>query len=118
MTILIYTVAMFGIAYVVGHSTISLPFRRWIGGIPAQFQADALELKQTKPPVPGALGPFGDALCALIECPACLGFWLGLISGAFLVKPMDGFEAFNWVMLLAFYTSGSNFILARLTRLS
>lgn len=92
--LLIYTVAIFGVAYVCGHSAISLSIREWI-----------------------ATTRFGFVL-ALIECPACLSWWLGL--GVGLAGPpgyladLSSMPAF----VLAFYSAGSSYILARLTGLT
>lgn len=122
MIVFIYTVTMFGFAYIVGHSTISLPFRHVIGGVPVSLPAidgNGNVIVAGDPGAPGALGPIGEAFCALIECPACLGFWLGMLSAISGLMPvLEGFGGWNWPIVLGCYTSGANFILARLTRLS
>jgi hypothetical protein len=91
---IVYTVAAFGLAYIVGHSRISRPVRLalWdVGGFWAQ------------------------TFVTLLECPACFGFWIGLAMGL---------AAFNcnvlpWPAILAFpfYTTGMNFLLGRATGL-
>ena len=108
-----YLLAAFGLAYIVGHSTISLPVRKWMGGIPER-QINGV----TFTPIPGALGRFGDFITALIECPACFGFWTGLAMGfAHLVTVPADLLPTGWPLTLACVTAGSNFILGRLTRL-
>ncbi|MFZ2152131.1 MAG: hypothetical protein WAV09_03425 [Minisyncoccia bacterium] len=110
--------AAFGFAYVLGHATISLPFRTWLGGIPAK-EPDGILMLEGRQAVPGALGPIGDFLCAMIECPACLGFWTGLGWGlAKMVPPPPEMLPFAWPITLGFIVSGSNFALSRLTRIS
>lgn len=109
MGLFFYTVAAFGLAYIVGHSVISLPLR--IAVDPGQ------ELRGPK-----------DALRAwflmLIECPACFGFWTGLFTGMLYAAadgdlyPREGALAkFMFAAGLALYTTGSNFVLARFTNL-
>lgn len=104
-----YTVAAFGLAYIVGHSGISLPFRMLLD--------------------PGEkLASPGDAarsfVLMLLECPACFGFWTGVFAGMLYLGvdgayyPKEGALAkFLFAAGLALYTTGSNFILARLTNL-
>lgn len=109
--LLVYFLGAFGLAYIVGHSTLSLPFRQWLGGNPI-----------AEPPQPGALGPFGDFLCALIECPACFGFWIGLIAGKLILIPesLEGAPFSTraaWALWFGCVTSGTNYILGRLTSL-
>lgn len=120
---IVYVLAAFGLAYIVGHATISLPFRVWIGGTPSKESLNVSAGMATPvivPGKPGALGPFGDFLCALIECPACFGFWTGVVSGAFtLVNPPPDifFSWWSWPIVLGCFTAGSNFVVSRLTRL-
>lgn len=106
-----YLIAAFGLAYIVGHSTISLPVRVWLGGSPAKP-----DLNLTA--VPGALGPLGDWLVTLLECPACFGFWTG-IAASFLGVAFPELVTHRLVAPLALgcLTSGSNFIVGRLTKL-
>lgn len=120
MTLLfVYTLAAFGLAYIVGHSTISLPLRKYLGGSSAEFIVEGVEVKGSKPPVPGALGPIGDLLCALMECPACFGFWIGAVVAVTIRDVgIDGTSFLSSPFVLGCYTSGTNFVLARLTRLS
>lgn len=107
--LLFYTVAAFGLAYIVGHSSLSLPVRVLVD--------------------PGEqLRGFGDAARAwalmLVECPACFGFWEGLFFGMLYAAvdgplyPREGVLAkVLWAVGLALYTCGANFILARFTSL-
>lgn len=107
-----YTMAMFGLAYIVGHSTISLPFRMAVDPGPAGSDP------RTTPP--SVAKNFGDALrhwaLALIECAACFGTWTGFIYGAWLQTDF-GFSGPNrWVNagVLALYTCSTNFLLSKL----
>lgn len=86
-----YVVAAFGFAYIVGHAVVSRSIRE------ALWEA-------------GEVAPIVRWLVALVECPACLGFWVGLFVGLYL----------GWgpsALALALFTSGSNLLLGKLTRL-
>lgn len=106
--LLVFLLGAFGLAYIVGHSTISLPLRILLGGTKAVVETEYV----TSAVRPGAFGPAGEFLCELVECPACFGFWTGLISGLTL---------FSFSLAASFglglVVSGSNFIIGRLTRL-
>lgn len=109
MGLFFYTVAAFGLAYIVGHSAISLPFRMAV---------------DPGPDVNSPAKVFWAWFLMLIECPACFGFWTGLFAGM-LYAAMDGEQypregalaRILFAVGLALYTTGSNFVLARLTSL-
>jgi hypothetical protein len=106
--------ACFGLAYIVGFSVISLPVRNLLGGIPELRDEDRVVVPAQR----GLLGTPGEWLCKLLECPACFGFWTGALWGPYLV----GLDAatpglFNKVLLLGCMVAGSNFTVAKLTRL-
>lgn len=103
MTLLCLWILMqFGLAYIVGHSAISRPFRELLA--------------------PEELKTFGHALrqftVTLVECPACFGFWAGGISlwvaSIYVTMPVPLYVACPAAALV---TSGSNYLLARLTGL-
>lgn len=87
-TIIIWIAVAFGFAYGVGHSVVSLRARVWL----AQFE--------------GMYWPL-----ALVECPACLGFWTGMIVGA--VMSHDALFALGGGL----FTMATNFMLGRMTGL-
>lgn len=89
-----YTVAAFGFAYVVGHSRISRPVRLALWDVG---------------------GPFVRLFVELLECPACLGFWIGGVTGVVLY--VNGPLPLPFVAIAPFYTSGANFLLGRATGL-
>lgn len=94
MTLIVYTVAAFGLAYVLGHAVITQRLREEL------FNRSSL----------------GMWLVLLLECPACCGFWIGFGAGAYgLVLG----ELSPWLrtFLVAFYTAGANFLLGRATKL-
>lgn len=104
-----YTFAAFGLAYIVGHSSISLPFRMLMD--PGEEMATPWD----------ALRAFA---LVLLECPACFGFWTGAFAGLLYVAvdgtyyPKDGALArFLFAAGLALYTAGTNFTLSRFTNL-
>lgn len=97
--LLLYTVACFGLAFVIGQSKISLPLRLLL-----EPQDD----RQV----------FRVWVTLLLECPACLGFWFGLIYGL-----ATGFT-FGFPLMgpmgavgLALYTCGANLLLSALSGL-
>lgn len=93
----VYSIASIGFAYIVGHSVISQGLREWAYG-----------------PVTPGLNPINSTrrlLVTLVECPACLGFWTGLGTG-FLIG-----ASFFGALVFALFTSGSNLVLGKLTRL-
>lgn len=106
-----FLLGSFGLAYIVGHSTISLPLRILLGGTKGSAEVDG-GMGYVTPPKPGAFGPAGEFLCELLECPACLGFWTGLVGGL-TVFTLPLVASFG----LGLVVSGSNFILGRFTRL-
>lgn len=92
----------FGLAYIVGHSLITVGARRKL------FERFPL-------------------FVTMLECPACFGFWSGFITSfiAFLLVPF-AFEFGTWKggitllqnpLALGVSTSGVNYLLARLTNL-
>lgn len=152
--LLAFTVAAFGFAYVAGHSVITRPLRTWIAGEPrarcpicgvtrpaswaietedqgiavcsGTDEDDAHERAQFQL---GYNSPVRGAIVTLLECPACLGWWTGLIAGvialvivslAFNVWPAAASARVVWALgplALAFYTAGSNYLLGRATGL-
>lgn len=92
--LIIYSVASFGASYVVGHSVISMPLRYRLAPPETATPINAIRLW----------------IVTLIECPACLGWWTGAIIGG----AIDGWWG---IFIGAFYTAGSNYILAKVTRL-
>lgn len=89
---LFYVGTMFGLAYIVGHSTITLGIReemtRWM---------------------------FVRRLVDLLECPACFGFWCGVTAALIGAVPFD-VEIANMIAW-GLFTSGSNYAIAKITRL-
>lgn len=88
------TIAVFGFCFIVGSSKISYGPRRMMydrGGLP------------------------GRIFVMLIECPSCLGFWIGLLAGG--LHPPQGFGRFSFALLMGCYMSGANFILGKITGL-
>ena len=87
-----YTLAAFGLAYILGHSRITLYTRTRLA----------------------ALGWFSRWMVELVECPACLGTWLGFAAGFF----WPHLAPLGWAPLaLALWTCGANYLLGRATGL-
>lgn len=89
----VYTLAAFGLAYVVGHAEITDGIRNW--------------LDERGPPIV-------QFFVALVECPACFGWWTGTVVAVYLA--LSGYPT-EGVILAPFYTAATNFILGRVTGL-
>lgn len=97
VALVVYSIATFGVAFVLGHSTITLPIRERI----AESHA-----------------PLAAVFLALIECPACASWWVGLavgFIGLLVAPPSYGWWPVALPLVAAFYSAGSSYILARLT---
>jgi len=92
MIVIIWSISAFGAAYVLGHSVATQRLRELIWGDSAIRRFPVM----------------------LLECPSCLGFWLGLGAGFFICGSNPDAVI---ILISAFYTAGSNFILAKLTKL-
>lgn len=96
-----YFLTTFGFCYVVGHSKISLPFRellaRW---------AERPRLVNHLLLVP----------LSLIECPACLGWWVGLAAAWHNLVPFSLAQNPHInVVAWSFATCGAHYLLATWT---
>lgn len=93
----VYTIAAFGFAYALGFSHISLPLRFWLGDLIGTSRIAVWTLR-------------------LVECPACvgwhIGFWGTWLAGWLNVQWLFG-RGFFIALLAAFYTCGTNLLLAR-----
>lgn len=98
---IVYTIAAFGFAYVAGHSLISVPVRRRI--FP---EGTSLETR---------VGKARAFVITLIECPACMGTWIGMLT--WLALAWAGLVDWRFFLVAGFYTAGSNYILARFSGL-
>ncbi len=101
-----FWLACFGLAYVVGHSKISLPFR---------IALDSARVRNR-----GLISWLAGWILALIECPACLGFWFGFIA-RYVWPVFAGVtvtqQRFLSAITLGLITCTTNFIIGTLTRL-
>jgi len=89
----------FGLCYTVGHAKVSLGVRERLAAVALAYKSGKLE-----------------AFIALIECPACLGFWLGLAGGWFWPWLIPaGYPQWASAPLLGFATSASGYLLGRAT---
>lgn len=104
LSLILWYVSAAGLAVVVGHSAVTVGFRRWLN--PTRPSDGVLD---HPPPFPGAM-----LLCSLLECPMCLGVWEGGIAAAIgLVHTPYPFAIS--VAVLALSTSAVNFAYGRLT---
>jgi len=96
MNFLVYSVMAFALTWIIGDSKISLPFRM------------VIDPGEIKTPLDAARA----WLLMLLECPGCLGFWLGIAALYFHVAP-----EFEWGFLGAIecglFTAGACLLLAR-----
>lgn len=86
----------FGFCYVVGHARVSLGVRTLLAGDESN--------------------PLRAWFVALIECPACLGFWVGLVGGWLLPALVpDVFPRWATAPALGLATSAVGYMLGRAT---
>lgn len=86
----VYCFATFGLAFILGYSKIFEPFRA------ALWKA----------------GPAGRFLVTLVECPGCLGWWVGVAAVIFHFDPF-GWPLTAWHVIYAgLFTSGTTMFLA------
>jgi hypothetical protein len=91
-----YLLAAFGFSYIVGHSKISRPVRLALWDV-------------------GDHSPILRYVVLLMECPACLGFWIGLITG---IVAVFAFDQHGFIpVALSLITTAANFLLGRMTGL-
>ncbi len=99
ISLALYFLAAFGAAYIVGHSVISAPIRSFVGG-----------------PIDKPRAYFG-LVVALVECPACLGTWIGLAVGGLHPDLFLQSSSVTGALVAACATAGVNFIAGSMTGL-
>lgn len=88
MNLLIYSLAAFGLAWIVGHSKISLLPREWVA---------------TK----------SRFLVSLLECVGCFGVWQGLAAHMLDLQFVRLFNDWRDAIMLALFTCAGNLVLGR-----
>lgn len=113
--LLLYTFAAFGLCWTIGGSKLTLALRnRW-----AELAGEVDGVPSTLEHAPRLVLRF---FLQLVECPACLGFWVGLLAAYRLpdlageLQLVPGSELVR-ALSLGFYTLGVNYCLARATGL-
>ena len=102
MGLALYVLLAFGLAYICGKAIIS----RWIREQLADFSL-------------GTLHPF-LGLVEMVECPACFGFWIGLLAGGCRFTTFAGLPylaQYQLALATAVITCSTNFIIAHFTGL-
>lgn len=99
-----YTFAAFGLAWIIADSKASRPVRRLV----AYFAEHEAASRATR--------VIASLVLALLECVACLGFWIGLVVGWYLAPALGG-TRIVLALSLACYTAGLNFVIGRKTDL-
>jgi hypothetical protein len=82
-----YLMIVWGIYYAIGDSRISQPLRQAMKDQDHFIYQFVLEL---------------------IECPACVGFWLGLIAGGLIWSQFETFPKLAQAIYLGLFTLGVN----------
>jgi hypothetical protein len=97
VNLFIYSFAVFGLAWVVGHSKISLPFRKAL---------DTIDLNTSD--------YVRRFLLAMIECVGCFSFHVGWISWLVGIH-LTGTWGPSWVGMIvaALYTATSSLVIGR-----
>lgn len=112
ITVILYLLANFGFAYIVGFSKISVGARELLD--------PGVALIDGRPKFKSVGQAVRYWLLSLLECPSCIGFWTGGASGVLLVpniipplwtQPQAMFVFFGCVV------AGSNLLCARAARL-
>ena len=105
LALFVYTFAAWGFCWVVAGSKISRPLRELV----AYFAAPATRSSTVR--------VVASFTLALLECPACLGFHVGWITGLVLGRSyLTGVDLAVAAITLGFYTTGVNiYILGRTT---
>jgi len=88
ISLLVYSVAAYGLAWIVGLSKISYPLRMRLS----------------------TMGALGSLLVVLLECAGCVGFHQGWIAYVLKLTPA---ELPHW-WIAALFTATSNLVLAKL----
>lgn len=101
--LLVYVFAAFGLAYIVGHAVISRAIREALHG-PDEGDTAGIVLTARR------------IVVDLAECPACFGFWTGVVAAFIGAVPFTLHGAAG-VVAWGLFTSGSNYFLARVTNL-
>jgi hypothetical protein len=113
--LIFYSFAAFGFCWIVGHARVTQIPREWIA-----TQANLVSDFRS-----GGEKVIGYLL-ELIECPACLGWWVGVTTGCLLLVawpyPVPLFSSHFFfagfdIFALGCYTAGVNFCLGRATGL-
>lgn len=106
----LYFLASFGFAYIVGFAKISAGVR-YLLSPPMIGNGDELPV-----PAPGVMNELRYWLVSLLECPACVGWWLGVFFGpTFLAVPIQ--DRIGLSVFCGCATAASSFILGRASRL-
>lgn len=113
LVLFIYSIISIGFAYIIGHSVATQKLREIAFGPLMEDESARLEID------PASFIPrttLRRLPVRLVECPACLGFWTGAMVGWWI---SDYLPIQNWIVILslALYTTGSNLVLGKLTRL-
>lgn len=103
----LYFLAAFGLAYIVGFSKITINLRVTLAG------ETSISSPAVKKPLIPVVTPW---LVDLIECPACFGMWIGAAASFYMPAPA-ALPWWAWLLVLGCATSGANFVVGRLTRL-
>lgn len=109
LALLIYSTCSIGFAYIVGHSLITRAVRGFLFGQTTPEERIAANHGEEIP-----IDSPRRWIVALLECPACLGFYEGLITGWFIQDFVPFLPAWGTMGLLALFTCGTNLIFGKL----
>lgn len=99
-----YTIAQFGFCWILADSKITRPVRVLV----AYFAEHEAAGRLTR--------VLASLLLSLMECVACLGFWVGAASGLHLARAW-GMPVLSSMLVCGLYTCGINYLLGRATGL-
>lgn len=110
--LVIYALISFGFAYITGHALITRSVREWAYDFGIGSKLHPVEENAVVKPgsvYAHKLHPL-RWLVLLLECPACLGWWIGFAAGYY-------FNGWPLALAASLFTTSTNFLFGRATGL-
>lgn len=98
ISLVVYCACVLAVTFVIGHSHLTFRPRQWLA----------------------ARGVVGRWTVMGLQCPGCLGFWLGVLAALFGLYPLEalaGNALWSALLWAGLFTSGANLVLSGLANL-